>query len=190
MNKLKITGADLKNIGFAQGKSIGIAISIIEKKFRASTKEVVLELFAKLAASPAQYLEDEILKVIAIELITKTKEEIENSLIIPLKENHDGYAIYGSEHIEEGAIKQMETAMLLPVTVAGALMPDAHQGYGLPIGGVLATNNAIIPYGVGVDIGCRMCLSIYDIPENHFFDNKGIYKRELIAFTKFGAGAG
>lgn len=190
MNKLNITGEDLKNIGFPQGKSIGIAIPIIEKKFRASTKEEVLELFAKLPASPADYLEDEILGAIAIELMSKTKEEIENALIIPLKENHHGYAIYGSDQIEEGAIKQMETAMLLPVTVAGALMPDAHQGYGLPIGGVLATNNAIIPYGVGVDIGCRMCLSIYDIPENHFFENEAKYKRELIAFTKFGAGAG
>lgn len=190
MNKLNITGEDLKKIGFPQGKSIGIAIAIIEKRFRASTKEEVLELFAKLAASPSHYLEDDTLGAIAIELMSKTKEEIENALIIPLKENHDGYEIYGSEQIEEGAIKQMETAMLLPVTVAGALMPDAHQGYGLPIGGVLATNNAIIPYGVGVDIGCRMCLSIYDIPENHFFENEAKYKRELIAFTKFGAGAG
>lgn len=54
--------------------------------------------------------------------------------------------------------------MKLPVTSAGALMADAHQGYGLPIGGVLATKNAVIPYGVGVDIGCRMCLTIYDLP--------------------------
>jgi tRNA-splicing ligase RtcB len=69
-------------------------------------------------------------------------------------------------------------------------MPDAHHGYGLPIGGVLATENAIIPYGVGVDIGCRMCLSIYDIPEQHFIDNSSQYKRELIAHTKFGAGNG
>jgi tRNA-splicing ligase RtcB len=70
------------------------------------------------------------------------------------------------------------------------LMPDAHQGYGLPIGGVLATNNAIIPYGVGVDIGCRMALTIYDISESHFVENEGKYKRELIACTKFGAGHG
>ena len=80
--------------------------------------------------------------------------------------------------------------MKLPVTVSGSLMPDAHQGYGLPIGGVLATKNAIIPYGVGVDIGCRMALSIYDIPEKHFYENESKYKRELIAWTKFGAGNG
>ena len=63
-----------------------------------------------------------------------------------------------ADGIEQGAMHQMHTAAKLPVAVAGALMPDAHHGYGLPIGGVLATENAVIPYGVGVDIGCRMCL--------------------------------
>ncbi len=49
-------------------------------------------------------------------------------------------------------------------------MPDAHHGYGLPIGGVLATNNAVIPYGVGMDIGCRMAMSIFDVPEVMLID--------------------
>ena len=44
------------------------------------------------------------------------------------------------------------------VAVRGALMPDAHLGYGLPIGGVLAVKDAVIPYAVGVDIACRMRL--------------------------------
>lgn len=82
---------------------------------------------------------------------------------IPLNETGVEYNIFGAKHIEEGALLQMKTAAKLPVAVAGALMPDAHQGYGLPIGGVLATSNAIIPYAVGVDIGCRMCLSIFAI---------------------------
>ena len=43
-------------------------------------------------------------------------------------------------------------------------MPDAHVGYGLPIGGVLATHNAVIPYAVGVDIACRMKLTVLDLP--------------------------
>src|SRR5690606_38503147 len=86
------------------------------------------------------------------------------------------------------ALAQMDTAMRLPVAVAGALMPDAHQGYGLPIGGVLAARNAVIPYGVGVDIGCRMALSITDIPVSYFMENRDAFKRELIAHTKFGAG--
>lgn len=109
---------------------------------------------------------------------------------ISLMENPLPYVLYGAEHIEEGARKQMDIAMRLPVTAAGALMPDAHQGYGLPIGGVLATRNAIIPYGVGVDIGCRMALSIFDLPAVYFHENEAKFKRELIAHTKFGAGHG
>ncbi|WP_082035951.1 RtcB family protein [Pedobacter lusitanus] len=118
--------------------------------------------------------------------INKSAELTEET--IALNEHGIDYSVYGAEHIEEGARKQMDVAMKLPVSVAGALMPDAHQGYGLPIGGVLATRNAIIPYGVGVDIGCRMALSIFDIPGDNYFGNDAKYKRELIAHTKFGAG--
>lgn len=190
MNKLNIKGEDLKNIGFPQGKAIGAAIVVIEKKFRKATREEVLEQFAKVATAPLEYMEDEIFGSVAAALVEKIEKDEYESAVIPLKEDHDGYAVYGAQNIEEGAIKQMEVAMKLPVTVAGALMPDAHQGYGLPIGGVLATNNAIIPFGVGVDIGCRMALSIFDIPENHFMENQAKFKRELLAFTKFGAGNG
>jgi tRNA-splicing ligase RtcB len=68
------------------------------------------------------------------------------------------------EGLEHEAVMQMERACLLPVAVAGALMPDAHVGYGLPIGGVLATENTVIPYAVGVDIACRMKMTVLDIP--------------------------
>jgi tRNA-splicing ligase RtcB len=74
------------------------------------------------------------------------------------------YQIWGGDLIEAGAIAQMDSALKLPVSVAGALMPDAHEGYGLPIGGVLATENAVLPYAVGVDIACRMMLTIYPVP--------------------------
>ncbi|MFN2458918.1 MAG: RtcB family protein, partial [Chitinophagaceae bacterium] len=73
---------------------------------------------------------------------------------IPLSETGVHFNVFGNEQIEPGAMQQMQNAVKLPVAVAGALMPDAHHGYGLPIGGVLATENAVIPYGVGVDIGC------------------------------------
>jgi tRNA-splicing ligase RtcB len=74
----------------------------------------------------------------------------------------------------------------LPVTMAGALMPDAHQGYGLPIGGVLATNNAVIPYGVGVDIGCRMCLTVYPLDEKFLERHRNNLKQTLTDNTCFG----
>ena len=73
------------------------------------------------------------------------------------------YRTWGADHIEAGAFEQMQNSARLPVTLAGALMPDAHQGYGLPIGGVLATDNAVIPYAVGVDIACRMMLTVYPV---------------------------
>jgi len=70
--------------------------------------------------------------------------------------------IFGADIIEEGAIHQIMQAAKLPIAYKAALMPDAHSGYGLPIGGVLACKDAIIPYGVGVDIGCRMAMSIFE----------------------------
>ncbi|MBK6987752.1 MAG: RtcB family protein [Bacteroidetes bacterium] len=188
MNKLKIKGEELRSVGFPEGKAIGIAMKVIERNYEELNRGDVLALLAGVVQDPEKFLNDDILGSIAKVLIV---DPMENEFpVIPLKEFGEAYSIFGPENIEQGAIDQMEVAMKLPVTVAGALMPDAHQGYGLPIGGVLATKNAIIPYGVGVDIGCRMALSIYDIPEKHFYENESKYKRELIAWTKFGAGNG
>ena len=70
-------------------------------------------------------------------------------------------------------------------------MPDAHLGYGLPIGGVLATDNAVIPYGVGVDIACRMKLTILDLPIETFREEIGRarLRAALEQETRFGVGA-
>ena len=73
------------------------------------------------------------------------------------------YRIWGT-NLESTAVDQLKNACQLPISVAGALMPDAHVGYGLPIGGVLATRDAVIPYAVGVDIACRMKLTVLDLP--------------------------
>ncbi len=98
------------------------------------------------------------------------------------------FKIWGT-HLEEEAIQQMRDAVSLPVAVSGALMPDAHTGYGLPIGGVLATENAVIPYGVGVDIACRMMLTIFDVHPNVLKQNKNFYKKAIEENTRFGVGA-
>ncbi|MDO8970037.1 MAG: RtcB family protein, partial [Saprospiraceae bacterium] len=138
---------------------------------------------------PETYLDDPLLAPLA-KAILEAQAEAAARATIELSENTPPYPIFGASGIEAGALDQMNIAMRLPITVAGALMPDAHQGYGLPIGGVLATKNVVIPYGVGVDIGCRMALSVFDIPEQHFFENRPVYKRELLAHTAFGAGNG
>lgn len=62
------------------------------------------------------------------------------------------------DDIEDGALRQAKNLANLPFAYKWvAIMPDSHQGYGMPIGGVLATEGVIIPNAVGVDIGCGMC---------------------------------
>ena len=107
----------------------------------------------------------------------------EEKLDQPLK-----YRIWGAEQIDTETKKQMDNVMSLPVAVAGALMPDAHIGYGLPIGGVLATENTVIPYAVGVDIACRMRLTIFPVKPHMIKQKPDQFKKALLEHTLFGAG--
>jgi tRNA-splicing ligase RtcB len=68
-------------------------------------------------------------------------------------------------------------------------MPDAHVGYGLPIGGVLATRGTVIPYAVGVDIACRMKLTVLDWPASSLAERHEELVRAIEAETRFGVGA-
>ena len=99
------------------------------------------------------------------------------------------YKIWGGENLEAGALQQMANAVQLPVSARGALMPDAHQGYGLPIGGVLATRNAVIPYAVGVDIACRMKLTVLDIPASELATHEARLTKAIETETRFGVGS-
>lgn len=96
------------------------------------------------------------------------------------------------EKDDPGSIDQMTAACELPVAVQGALMPDNHLGYGLPIGGVLATHNSVIPYGVGVDIACRMMCTITDLPvaklQDVFAPGVDPLIRAITGGTVFGVG--
>ena len=67
--------------------------------------------------------------------------------------------------IEDNALAQAMNLARHPAMVQHvALMPDCHQGYGMPIGGVIACRDVIIPNAVGVDIGCGMCAVRTDFP--------------------------
>lgn len=70
------------------------------------------------------------------------------------------------DEVEEGALKQMKNLANLPFAFRHvAIMPDCHEGFGMPIGGVLATSGVIIPNAVGVDIGCGMCAIKTSLPD-------------------------
>jgi tRNA-splicing ligase RtcB len=186
MSKLKLTGKQLRSIGYPEGPVISIAMNIMEKNFKHLPEADALEILSSILQSPNQYAEDDVLGKIAEALLPKPQPE---GAEISLNQNGIQFNVFGSEGIEQGALHQMYTAAKLPIAVAGALMPDAHAGYGLPIGGVLATENAVIPYGVGVDIGCRMCLSIFDIDPKELTQRENYFTRELNEATLFGSGS-
>jgi tRNA-splicing ligase RtcB (3'-phosphate/5'-hydroxy nucleic acid ligase) len=88
--------------------------------------------------------------------------------------------------IEPAALEQLRLALRLPVAVRGALMPDAHVGYALPIGGVVALHGAVAPAMVGVDIGCRMHLSIFPEPPEELSRRREALFADLKAVTALG----
>ncbi|MCF7766032.1 MAG: RtcB family protein [Verrucomicrobia bacterium] len=106
----------------------------------------------------------------------------------PLRRYPAPYRQWGSD-LEEEAVLQMERACLLPVAVSGALMPDAHIGYGLPIGGVLATENSVVPYAVGVDIACRMKMTVLDLPIRELERKRERFVGAIEKETRFGIGS-
>ncbi len=182
MKRKMLSGKDLIRLGYPEGKAIGIAINTVLKYFRRSEKEEIYALLKAVLANPKEYVDDSVWNKTALALVPSEKKSRAHELL----KNRLEYPIYGAVEIEEGARNQMEIAMKLPITVAGALMPDAHQGYGLPIGGVLATHNAAIPYGVGVDIGCRMCLTAYPLDEKFLERHRSNLKQLLLTNTCFG----
>jgi tRNA-splicing ligase RtcB (3'-phosphate/5'-hydroxy nucleic acid ligase) len=190
MSKLKIQGKELRAIGYPQGPVISVAINVMEKNFQYLSHADAMEVLRAILQTPNEYASDPVLNKIAEKLLPKavSSESAVGMDEVVLKQTGISFNVFGNEHIEEGAMNQMYTAAKLPIAVAGALMPDAHAGYGLPIGGVLATENAVIPYGVGVDIGCRMCLSVFDIDPKELLQKENYFVRELNEATLFGAG--
>lgn len=170
---------DLINLGVPQGEALKLASAHIARLFAEGLPRPEVEQdIARMVAEPKAFLDDAQRAPFARALsrpVFKPRAE-------PAPWNQWGNGL------EEGALKQMSNACALPVAVAGALMPDAHQGYGLPIGGVLATKNAVIPYAVGVDIACRMKLTVYDCKANTIAGQKGRLANVLQEETRFGTG--
>ena len=179
---------DLSKIGYHNDQLRSLVIGIISKKFKHHNKQQLLDLLVDIKNNPEAFLDNELTCKIAEKVLGKTEKQLFKTF--ELRSESVFCKTYGGKGIEQSAKRQMELANLLPVSIQGALMPDAHMGFGLPIGGVLATDNAVIPYAVGMDIGCRMALTIID--ENDGFLKRSEYqiKQALRNHTHFGMEGG
>lgn len=186
MEKIKITSKQLRSIGYTDGPALSLTLQIAVKQLKHSTEAAALTLLKQLLHTPESFLNDEVWSPVAFKLVPPDEEIIETPA---LRSTALDFSVWGRNFIGEDAMHQMYQATRLPVAVAGALMPDAHNGFGLPIGGVLATENVVIPYAVGVDIGCRMSLSIFDIRADELQRHRGRWAAMLDEATLFGSGA-
>jgi tRNA-splicing ligase RtcB len=199
MKKSKISNKDLRNFGFIHPEVLVLLSREANRllKRRLISKEDLLAAIRSMINEPdsKQWQKHQL-----YDLSKLVQSSISSVFLYPtinepgqkafLTDKPKPYPIYGKEQIELGALAQMDRAMSLPISLAGALMPDAHEGYGLPIGGVLATQeNYVIPYAVGVDIACRICMSIYAVSPKHIQENRDKLKGLLGQHTIFGVGS-
>jgi len=179
---------ELSKIGYTNSVARSLAINIISKYCKHDTKEQVISTLSDLLQYPDKYKESEIWGKLAEHFSPTIADK--QFTVYELSDEPLPYKTYGGKFIDTLAKQQMELAMRLAVTVGGALMPDAHAGYGLPIGGVLAVRNAVIPYAVGVDIGCRMSLTVFDAKADYLKRYSHQIKEALKEYTHFGMDGG
>ena len=111
----RINGNDLIALGYEQGLILGIALKI-NKKRNGYKREEMLAFYKNILATPEAYLEHSVFGKLATAIIEGANAP--KTETIALKEQSVAYSIYGSDHIEQGARLQMDTAMRLPVTIA------------------------------------------------------------------------
>jgi len=175
---------DLVRMGIPAGACAAAAQRILQTTHtaRRSAKTVLGDL-QRVAGAPDAFVADATYGALArllVEHIAAGKGFVPRDAPAP-------YQVWG-DNLEPTALQQMKNACNLPVAAAGALMPDAHVGYGLPIGGVLATDEAVIPYAVGVDIACRMKMTVLDLPASALDDDQDRLIKALERETRFGVG--
>jgi len=183
-----VKSRELANLGIPKGKPMTIARQAVSDYAKNSNGKVKRDELRKtiqsLVANPQAYVDDACFGSLAqsLQVTVQARARYESRV------ESAPYRRWG-QAIEEIAIQQMENACKLPESVRGALMPDAHMGYGLPIGGVLATENAVIPYAVGMDIACRMKMTVLDLPVSALEGQADRLKNALTRETSFGVGA-
>ena len=174
---------ELSKLGYTDNVARSLAIELVAKNCKHLSGEEISKQLREIKDNPEQYKQDEVwgklARILSPDKLTVTQYELRESPI--------PYYIYGEDNIDELSKNQMEMAMRLPISIAGVLMPDGCAGYGLPIGGVLATTeNVVIPYAVGKDIGCRMSLTILDAGADYLKLYHDRIVEALINNTAFG----
>ncbi|MGV3773996.1 MAG: RtcB family protein [Verrucomicrobiales bacterium] len=175
-----MSSKDLIRLGVPLGQAQKRAVDFIAKfLLKGGDKTKLEEEILSIVGKPGSFLEDDLRGPLAQSILDSPP---------PPRAKPANYRMWG-DGLEGEALLQMERACLLPVATAGALMPDAHVGYGLPIGGVLATENAVIPYAVGVDIACRMKMTVLDWAPAELSRKRDRLIKAIETETRFGVGA-
>lgn len=175
---------ELGNLGVPRNTMRTTGLAVQAALAAGMTKNQVREAVKKLIVNPKIYFDHKHFDKLAREILSG----VESQALFTPRKSPAPYRQWG-EDIDETSIDQMKHACDLPISVRGALMPDAHVGYGLPIGGVLATRNAVIPYAVGVDIACRMKMTVLDLPVTAIERQKDRLENAIREETRFGIGS-
>lgn len=174
----------LSKIGYTTNVSRSLAINIISRHCKHESREALLHTLQQVQQYPAAWKDHAAWAPLAAHFLP---DEADRSFTeYDLRAAAAPHKTYGGKQIDSNAKQQMDVALQLPIALQGALMPDAHGGYGLPIGSVLATDNAVIPYAVGVDIGCRMALTIFGENDKYLTRYAHQLKEALREHTHFG----
>ncbi len=181
-------GNDIMQLGFPAGKVIGLALAAAQTaEAEGYAADEILSNLSDVLANPDNFLDNPLYGGVAEALIGALERKAHTT---SYDLDHTApYQVWGADGIESGALDQMKRAVRLPVSIRGALMPDAHQGYGLPIGGVLATDHSVIPYAVGVDIACRMKMTVFNASPHVLEQKREKFRAILEEQTRFGAGS-
>ena len=186
--KQRMKPKDMIKLGVPEGAPLKEAITAVRALATQGVKRRdVAERISAVLAAPADFADDAVFGALS-KALTDNPAAAPATPFTP-RDERAPYSVWG-EGLDANSIEQMNNACDLPVATAGALMPDAHSGYGLPIGGVLATKGCVIPYAVGMDIACRMKMTVLDLPVSHIRGEEGRLRNALERETEFGVGAG
>ena len=108
----KISGKELRKLGFPEGPVIGLIIDRVHQYYKKTSKNQVIEMLEKLLEDPLHFVGDEAFGKAADALIPKAPVE---DVTIPLNDKEAHWEIFGKEHIESAAIIQMQQAAKIPI---------------------------------------------------------------------------